>query len=347
MSLLELINLKQAYDGRVVLDVPHLAVDKGSCVALVGSNGSGKTTLLEIAALLKRPNEGQVFINGKIVNWSRLDPFRPLISFAAQEPYFFRGSLINNIRFGLKYGKLSNNELNDRISKYLELLGIVDISGRSPRTFSGGEMKRAAIARALCRETQILILDEPFTSIDNQSASVLDEVIGNLAGDRTVMFSTHELHRAESLADSVITLEGGKISPWTPDNLFRMTAYTAGDGMELVHNGAANGASSEAENHAIYYPGDLVEGRQYLISLNASEVIVSRDEIRTSARNSFQGLVRQIKTLDNRTVHLTVECSKNFQICAILTERALKDLEINVGDKVWVHFKSTAVYLHE
>ena len=347
MTTLGFRNIKHVYDGKVVLEIPDLTIEPGSCVALVGSNGAGKSTLLEIAALLKSPTSGQVFIDGNEIHWKHIGNLRSKISFVAQEPYFFRGSLIRNMKFSLANGHLTKSEMAGRTEKYLDMVGVRHISNRSPRTYSGGELKRAAIARALCRETPVLILDEPFTSIDNPSAAVLEDVIRNLPDDRTVVFSTHELSRADRIADRIISLEGGSISPWAPDNLFRMIANPTGDGTELVSTEFRDGNLTMDRNLAIYYPGDLEDGTQHLVSLNANEVIVSREILQSSARNSFQGIVRQIKSLENRSLHLTVECSKNFRICAILTERAMKELKINVGDNVWVHFKSSAVFLHE
>jgi molybdopterin-binding protein len=347
MIVLEFKTLQQIYDGRVVLDIRSLSVERGSKAALVGSNGAGKTTLLEIAALLKRPSSGEIFINGKQVEWHSLDHNRSDIAFIAQDPYFFTGSLNKNMAFALTDQNLSPDVRNARINKYLSLLGIEKFANRSPRTFSAGELKRAAIARALCRETPIILLDEPFTHIDIPSSTILEEVISNLPDDSTVIFSTHELSRANRLADTVITLEAGKLSPWTPENLFRMTAYKFDDGMELVSNGIGNGNSTQAEKIAIYYPGDLREGSQYMVSLNPKEVIVSKEPVKSSAQNSYRGSVRQIKAVNPRSVHVTVECPGNFPVSAVLTERAMREFGISVGDKVWVHFKSSAVYVHE
>jgi molybdopterin-binding protein len=216
------------------------------------------------------------------------------------------------------------------------MLGIPEFSNRSPRTFSSGESKRAAIARALCRETELIILDEPFTHIDSSSAAILEEVIGNLSNDRTLIFSTHELARAYRLADRIITLQDGRIFPWTPENMFRMIAHKVEDGYELR---TGSGAS-------VYYPGELADERSCVVSLNPNEVFMSKEQIISSARNSYSGVITKIESSGNRTVHVSVECRKDFSIRAALTERSVRELGCNVGDTVWVHFKSTAIHVH-
>ncbi len=337
MTAIELRDIERAYNGRLALDIPSLAVDRGERVALVGPNGCGKTTLLTIAALLMRPDRGDVVVEGERVNWRFPEVHRSSIAFMAQEPYFFRGSLMSNMDFSLVGSDLSRSARTERAGRYLSMLGISQFANRSPGTFSTGERKRAAIARALCRETSILLLDEPFTHIDSGSASVLEEVISNLPDDRTVMFSTHELSYAYRIADTVVTLQGGKLAPWTPENLFQMTAFEVEDGAELRTAGGL----------AVYFPGDLDGGRRYTVSLNPREVLVSMEPIETSARNSFRGSIRRIETAGPRAVLVTIECPPDFPIRATLTERAVRDFGLSVGDEVWVHFKSTAVHIHD
>jgi len=328
MKALELENICQSHADHTILDIDSLAVERGETVAVVGPNGSGKTTLMTVAALLNKPDTGLIKINGKAVDWRSREQFRKDIGFMAQEPYFFRGTLQKNMEIA---------STGNGVDKYVARLGLTDLLHRSPRTFSSGERKRAAIARTLVREPSILILDEPFTFIDASSAVVLEETITNLPDDRTVLFSTHDLSYAYRIADRVVTLQGGKISPWTPENVFRMNAYKAGDGYEL----------KTQTGLAVYFPGDLVDGSEYVVSVNPNEVLVSMQEIETSARNSYNGDVRKIEVSGTRTVLLTVDCASDFHLRANLTDRALKELGTGVGDKVWVHFKSTAIHLHE
>lgn len=333
MNALELKDIRKSYNGRVVLDVPSLAVKHGDRVALVGPNGCGKTTLLRIAALLLSPDRGEVVIQGKRVNRHFPGAIHSNIAFMAQEPFFFRGSLTGNMDFALSSLRLSPKQRRERIAAYLSRLGIEGLGERSPRTFSTGEKKRAAIARALVRETPMLLLDEPFTHIDNASAAVLEKVIDGLSRDRTVVFSTHDLSHAYRLADSVVSLQNGSISPSTLENMFSVNVASIEDGAELRTPGGL----------VIYSPENLKDGAGCTISINPREVLVSRDTIESSARNSFQGAITRIESAGPRTVVVTADCPPDLPIRAMLTERTMRELGLSVGDEIWVHFKSAAV----
>ncbi|MFH1675398.1 MAG: ATP-binding cassette domain-containing protein [bacterium] len=335
--MLELSNIKQAYKGRTVLDIASLEFEIGRRIAIVGPNGSGKTTLLSIAALLRKPDSGAVSISGNKVDWAKRDNLRNSLGYIAQEPYFFRGALLRNMELAFTGNGVSPAARRVKIDTYLSMLGLSDNVNRSPRTFSSGERKRAAIAQTLVREPSILILDEPFTFIDSASAAVLEKTILNLPEDRTVIFSTHDLSHAYRIADRTITLQAGKISPWTPENLFRLTAIRVRDGYELR---TESGLS-------VYYPGELADGKTYGVSVNASEVFISRQAVSTSARNSYGGMIQRIERSGIRTVIATVGCGQDFPVRVSLTERAMKDLGISVGDEVRVHFKSTAIHIHD
>ena len=337
MTVLELSDIRVAYDDRTVLNIASLEFEKGQRIAIVGPNGSGKTTLLTIAALLKRPDTGRVAIDGRTINWQSRGIYRNRIGFMAQEPYFFRGSLLKNMEFAFAGNGMSRDARREMIDMHISRLGLRDAMNRSPRTFSTGERKRAAIVRTLIREPSILILDEPFTFIDSSSATVLEDTLMNLPEDKTVIFSTHDLSHAYRLANRIVTLQGGEISPWTPENMFRMTASRVADGYEL----------RTAAGLGVYYPGELINEKTYSVSVNASEVFISTQAVSTSARNSYNGIIQRIERSGIRTVVVTVGCGPDFMLQASLTERAVKELGIGVGDEVWIHFKSTAIHVND
>ncbi len=338
MSVLEMRNIKRVYDDATVLDIDKFTLKKSERVALVGPNGSGKTTLLNIAALLDTPDSGKMSIQNKSVDFKKPDEHRANVTLVAQEPFFFAGSLQHNMAFGLTGSNLS------MIDKHLQMLGIEDLKKRSPRTFSSGELKRAAIARAMVHKTQILLLDEPFANVDSQSNEILQSVIGNLPDDQSVIFTTHELSRAYDIADRIVTLQDGKISPWTPENLYRLKARPIEDGWEFLSDSGLR----------IYYAGELNSAqaksdneRIYTVSINSNQVLLSKDEIASSAQNSFKGVIRRIEAIGKNLVGFTIECSDGFSIRASVTSRTMKEFNCTVGDDVWAHFKSAAIHVFD
>lgn len=337
MNALKLEKITKSFNGRVVLTVDELSIANGECIALVGPNGSGKTTLMAVAALLIQPDTGSVAIDGEIVNWRFPDKHRRKITLVAQEPYFFKGSLMRNMMFGLNGLIWYRKDLTARINSYLEFLELQNLAKHTPSKFSTGEKKRAAIARALCRDAKIFLLDEPFANVDNQSVLVIQNVIKKLIRHKTIMFSTHELSHAYNLADKIITLNDGHFSPWSPENLYMLTAKTVPDGTELLTQSGM----------PIYYPRKLVNGKKYKLTINPKEVIISINAIESSAQNRFNGIIQKIESAGENLALVKIECDSNFVISSIVTSRTIKSFNCTVGDTVWVSFKSAAVHVFE
>jgi len=328
-------DIKRIYGDTTVLDIDSFSLEENESIALVGPNGSGKTTLLYVAALLNPPTSGEVKIKNRKIDFRNPGRYRANVTLVTQDPFFFAGSLLKNMAFGLASSGISKIEIRSRIEKYINLLEIANLANRSPRTFSSGELKRAAIARALVHKTPILLLDEPFANVDSRSSTILEKVIKEHANEQSVIFSTHELSKAYNLADRIVTLQNGKISPWTPDNLYKLISKPVEDGFELLTDSGLG----------IYYPGEIDAGRVYTVSINANQVLISREKIESSAQNSFKGVIRRIEAIGNNLVGFTIECTDDFLIRATVTNRTVKEFQSTVGDDVWVHFKSAAVHV--
>jgi ABC-type sugar transport system ATPase subunit len=335
MITLSMRNIQKSYDKATVLSVENFSVEKSEKVALVGANGSGKTTLLNIAALLLRPESGEIEIDGKKVDMRFPDDCRSKVTLVSQEPFFFAGSLVKNMSFGLKFGGQSKSEIRAEILKQLDRMRISHLAKRSPRSFSSGERKRAAIARALVHHTPILLLDEPFANVDSQSVEIIEKVIRENTENQTIIFTTHELSKAHDLSDRIVTLQDGQMSPWSPENLFTLRAKLIPDGTEFANQSGT----------VIYYPHELENGRTYTLSVNASEVFISKDKIETSAQNCYQGIIQCIESIGKNLYSFTVDCGLDFTIRATVTGRTVEAFKSTVGDRVWVHFKSSAIHV--
>ena len=202
----------------VDLDVPH-----GSFTAILGASGSGKTTLLRIVAGFERPDEGEVSLGDEMVD-DAADRFVPSehrrIGYVPQEGALFPHlSVGRNVGFGLARGA-------SRVSRVDELLELVGLSGyrrRYPHQLSGGQQQRVALARALAIGPEIVLLDEPFSSLDaSMRASVRADVLGVLRRSGTTsILVTHDQDEALSMADQVAVLRDGVIAQLdTPARLY-------------------------------------------------------------------------------------------------------------------------------
>jgi iron(III) transport system ATP-binding protein len=222
---LSIVGVTKSFGELSVLSGVGLEVPEGSFTAILGPSGSGKTTLLRIIAGFERPDSGEVFLGDQVVDDAqrRFVPCeRRKIGYVPQEGTLFPHLNVGrNVAFGLsrqdRHGK--------RVDELLELVGLAGMARRYPHQLSGGQQQRVALARALAPDPEIVLLDEPFSSLDaSLRASVRAEVhdVLRLSGATTILV-THDQDEALSMADQVAILRGGVIAQVnTPSSLYRL-----------------------------------------------------------------------------------------------------------------------------
>ena len=203
--------LTKSFGGRLVLRGIDLDVAEGECLALVGPNGAGKTTLLSILATLSRPNDGSMRIAGvDLVDGAK--EIRRQIGFLSHQPLLYGDlSAEENLRF---YGQMySVSDLTERISALLKQVGLESSRHALVHTFSRGMRQRLSIARALLHDPPVLLMDEPYTGLDQQAARMLDEVLQEAgATARTIILTTHDLDHGWRISDRTAMLVRGQIT---------------------------------------------------------------------------------------------------------------------------------------
>jgi iron(III) transport system ATP-binding protein len=218
---LDVLDLHKSFGTHPVLTGLDLSVPAGSFTAILGSSGSGKTTLLRLLAGFDRPDRGVVKIGERVVDGAgvHIQPERRRIGYVPQEGGLFPHlTVAANVGFGL-----SRTARRRRVSELLELVGLADLGRRYPHQLSGGQQQRVALARALAVEPEVVLLDEPFASLDaHMRASVREEVQLILqASATTTLLVTHDQDEALSLADRVAVLRDGQIAQYaTPQELY-------------------------------------------------------------------------------------------------------------------------------
>lgn len=213
MSLLELNNIC-LQQGDFSLRVSKLGLQSGRLYVLKGENGSGKSTLLRLLALLQAPQAGEVKFFGQPVVWRgpKLKKLRQQITLLEQNPMLFTGSVEKNLAFGLKLRGLSGIALQRRIDQALDIVGLSGFQQRLARELSGGETRRVGLARALCLQPQLLLLDEPTANLDVGQVAALERFLVELPiQEMTVVIATHDAAQPERLGGETITLANGQL----------------------------------------------------------------------------------------------------------------------------------------
>lgn len=225
MTYLRIERLNKSYDvGSPVLKDFSLTLEKGQVVSLIGESGSGKSTLLKIIAGLEARNEGEVFLeNSRISNpKEKLVPGYDEIQLVYQDYHLYPSSSVeeNIARPLLLYDKAYKME---RVNMILRLLGLEKFRGKLPRQLSGGQQQKVAIGKALSIEPQVLLLDEPFSSLDTiqrrELIAELREMFQKLGV--TVLFVTHDLDDALQMSNQLVLIQKGKlIQQGHPEQIF-------------------------------------------------------------------------------------------------------------------------------
>jgi heme exporter protein A len=210
LSEIEVKKLVKRFGPKVVLRGLDLSVGSGDFVALLGPNGAGKTTLLRILSSLSRPSMGSVELAG--FNLPReASAVRRNLGVLSHQPLLYAdlSAQDNLLFFGRMYGV---PDLDDRITEILELVGLLPRRHDLVRTFSRGMQQRLAIGRAVLHDPDILLLDEPYTGLDQDACEMLDGILKKVGSQgRTILMTSHDLARAADLASRFDVLSRGRI----------------------------------------------------------------------------------------------------------------------------------------
>ena len=334
-------------------------VPRGGYGVVIGPAGSGKTTLLETIAGVVHPSSGRVLLGGKDV--THAPPERRRLGIVYQHAYLFPHL---SVRQNVEYGAVNASAAG----AIAERFGVGDLGERAVGALSGGERQLVAIARALAREPEVLLLDEPFSALDPRTRNAARRVLRTIYYERrfTVLQVTHDFTEAGLLGDVAIIVDAGRVvQHGDPERVFRKpaSAYIADFlGAENVFAGVAKPIRAEAPDWAVnggdefmqhavafttgsltfYALGDVVPGPTHAV-IRAEEVSLSTEPSMSSVQNQFRGVIVELVPAGAVT-RVTVNAA-GTPIVAAVTSRSVRELELHVGGEIVAGFKATAVHL--
>lgn len=216
----------------IALDKVNLTINKGEFISLLGPSGCGKSTLLNIVAGLDKQTSGSITVNDKPIT----GPGNDRVVVFQESGLFPWMSVLDNVMYGLLIKKVPKEEAKERAMKWLQKVHLAKFANAQPHELSGGMKQRVAIARALVMDPEILLMDEPFAALDEQTRMVLHKELEELWYEtkKTIIFVTHNIREAVMLSDRILLM---KTRPGGVRNIYDVRAARprqVGDSV-LVH----------------------------------------------------------------------------------------------------------------
>jgi molybdopterin-binding protein len=337
--------------GAFTLRDISLEVPAGGYALLIGPTGSGKTTLLETVAGHQAPLAGRLWLHGEEV--TGLPPERRAVGFVYQDHLLFPHlSVATNIGYGLS-GVAGHGS---RVAELAELLGITHLLGRSVERLSGGERQRVALARALAPRPSVLLLDEPFASLDPATRTSLRRSLLELQRRErvTILQVSHDFDEALRLGDIVAVMSEGRIlQQGTPEEVFRrpnsaFVAQFTGAGNVLAGEVSALGPAEEDGRFlARFTAGPLTlevvaerAGACHAV-IRPEDLLVSREPL-PAGRNHLRATVERVERLGPVTY---IHCDVGRPLVATVTTQGAEGMALAPGEQVSLTVKATAVLL--
>jgi tungstate transport system ATP-binding protein len=355
-AALALRDVRRRHPAGFTLQVPVLDVRSGEVLAVIGPNGSGKSTLLRVLGLLERPDAGTVLVGGRPVDARDALAERRRLATVFQEPLLADTTVAANVALGLRFRGLAGVERADRVRRWLDRFGLGALATRAARTLSGGEAQRVALARALVLEPEVLLLDEPFASLDQPSRTALIADLGTvLRQDRvTTVLVTHHRGEAQALADRVAVLIDGCLAQ--VDETARVFQAPATEavarfvGVETIVSGRVVGREGDVSRVEVggrtlevTVPAEI--GTRVRLAIRPEDVTLAVPREASggsSARNVLAGSITRITATDTG-VRVLVDCG--FPLVASVTMRSRDELQLVEGMGIAAMFKASAPHL--
>lgn len=324
---LRLSSLRKSYGSTQVLTGLDLEVKSGSIMAVLGPSGCGKTTMLKVITGLLPQDSGSVMVGGICLDG--LPTRKRGIGMVFQQFSLFpHMSVRSNIEFGLRMKGVSSSGRRERTRKMLELMGITELEDRRPSALSGGQRQRVAIARALAPEPGVLLLDEPFASVDHETRRRLRKELKKLQKElgTTMVFITHDQEEAFEVGYLTAVMNNGRIEQvGRPRDLYEepRTAFI----QRFVGKANVIDAPDRKGGRIIFRPESVVLTRM-------ENEVLGNGTIGTFANYIYLGPY----------IDCTVDLDAGETISALIPRSEFMDKGLRRGDRVRVLIKETKPY---
>ena len=285
-------NVRKSYGETRVIHGIDVEIEDGSFVVLVGPSGCGKSTLLRIIAGLEEVSEGAILIGGEEVN--DMDPKERDIAMVFQNYGLYpHMTVARNMGFALKLSKVAKAEIDERVERAAEILDLGALLDRYPRQLSGGQRQRVAMGRAIVRDPQVFLFDEPLSNLDAKLRVQMRAEIKRLHQRLkvTTVYVTHDQIEAMTMADRIVVMHEGVVKQAgtplelydRPENLF-VAGFIGSPAMNFFEARAGEGALRLADGQTLPAPAgsSLADGRDVVLGIRPEDLAIAETGLAAS-----------------------------------------------------------------
>ncbi|MCI5076606.1 ABC transporter ATP-binding protein [Oricola sp.] len=345
MADIELRNVRKAFINFVALEDLNLRIEDGEFVALLGPSGCGKSTTLRMLAGLEFPTDGEIRIGGKVVN--DVAPGKRDIAMVFQSYALYpHMTVAQNIAYPLKKRGVDKAERDRKVERAAALLHLEPLLSRKPKQLSGGQQQRVALGRALVREPEVFLLDEPLSNLDAKLRSYMRIELIELHRQlgKTMVYVTHDQLEAMTMAHRIAVMNGGKLQQFdTPDAIYNRPAnlfvadFIGTPSMNLME-GSLSGSNFTVGGQSV----TIDRSRLKPETTDGAAVLGVRPEDIMLGDGTIDAVVELVEnTGHEKIVALAVKG------CDRILARAPSGSAITVGEAVKIGFDQTKTHLFE
>ncbi|MEM0381378.1 MAG: ABC transporter ATP-binding protein [Nitrososphaerota archaeon] len=355
MAKLELVGLYKRFGAQEAVKNLTLVVEDGKMACLLGPSGCGKTTTLRMVAGLEKPDSGDIYIGGKRVN--DLPPYERNISMVFQFYAIYPGMTVyDNLAFPLKQKKIPKDEIDRRVKEIAEILRINHILKEDAIRLPAGEKQRIALGRALIKEPEILLLDEPLTNLDARLRAVMRKEIKrlHLKLKTTTLYVTHDQIEAMTMADVIGVMNLGVLQQYGPPHeLYNKPAnmFVAGFlgtppmnflDFSYIVNGKKYfdfGEFKITDPELLNMLPSTLESNELVLGIRPKDVIIS---FNAEESDSYGWEIKVVEPVGDKYIVFMSLGDKSIRVVVPAIERG-----IEVGKKVGIRFRKETIHIFD